>query len=194
MCGGCWDLIIKPNTWGMNRVLYDWGEWAMWYPGRGCSSWALLLSLGGGGRVAVCRFFCAPRMCGVGEPWNKLSYLLVLCLRGLDAVCNTFVCSTQNKQWVVGILSVFVDTEVLELCFLTDTDVCSPLWITIDRVLLLLCIVALGPVRHFVRVGWSSWCGCCLVATVCWLKITGIRRHNKHYLKYIGYMFRPVNR
>jgi hypothetical protein len=134
-------------------------------------SWAGLFFLGSAvvdgerGSSGGVQVFCAPGMCGVGEPWNKLSYLLVLCLRGLDAACTTFVCSTQNKQWVVGILSVFLDTEVLELCFITDTDVCRPLWVIVDCVLSLLCIVALGLVLHFVCVGWSSWCGCCLVAT-----------------------------
>ena len=51
---------------------------------------------------------------------------------------------------MVGILSVFVDTEVLELCFITDTDLCCLLWITIDCVFSMFCIVALGLVRHFV--------------------------------------------
>ena len=37
----------------------------MWYPGRGCSSWALLLlAMGGGGRVAVCSFV---HLVSVGE-------------------------------------------------------------------------------------------------------------------------------
>ena len=62
----------------------------MWCPGWDCSSWALLLSMGGGASGGV-RVFCAPRTCGVGEPWNRLSYLLVLCLRGLDFACITFV-------------------------------------------------------------------------------------------------------
>ena len=38
---------------------------AVWYPGRGCSSWVLLLlAMGEVVRVAVCRF-CAPRICGI---------------------------------------------------------------------------------------------------------------------------------
>ena len=49
-----------------------------------CCQWGR----GSSGGVQV---FCALRMCGVGERWNKLSYLLVLCLRGLDAVFNSLI-------------------------------------------------------------------------------------------------------
>ena len=37
----------------------------MWCPGWDYSSWALLLSMGGGTSGGV-QVFCAPRMCGVG--------------------------------------------------------------------------------------------------------------------------------
>ena len=74
----------------------------MWCPGWDYSSWALLLSMGGRVSGGV-RVFCAPRMCRVGEPWNRLSYLMVLRLRGPDVACITFVCSTRIERWVVGI-------------------------------------------------------------------------------------------
>ena len=43
----------------------------MWYPGWGCSSWALLLLMGGGSSGGV-QVFCAPRMCGVGETLGQV--------------------------------------------------------------------------------------------------------------------------
>ena len=71
-------------------------------------SWVGLFFLGSavvnGGRISGgVRVFCAPRMCRVGEPWNRLSYLMVLRLRGPDVACITFVCSTRIERWVVGI-------------------------------------------------------------------------------------------
>ena len=45
----------------------------MWCPGWDYSS-TLLLSMGGGSSGGV----RVSRMCGVGEPWDRLSYLSVL--------------------------------------------------------------------------------------------------------------------
>jgi len=76
----------------------------MWYRGRGCS-WALLLPMGGGGRVAACGFF-VHLVCVVLENpgtscpicWYYLSEVFTLC------VPRSCVALGINNEWSVSCL------------------------------------------------------------------------------------------